>query len=65
MPLLYALLCFGRTNDIPKGDELFGGFLDIGIPWPMESPALSEKDKAAQRLCEFGERLPLFQPPEA
>ncbi len=38
---------------------------EIGIPWPMESPALSEKDKAAQRLCEFGERLPLFQPPEA
>lgn len=34
---------------------------EIGIPWPVEQPELSDRDKAAQRLREFGDRLPLFR----
>ena len=34
---------------------------DLAIPWPVGRPRLSEKDGAAPRLREFGDRLPVFQ----
>jgi len=34
---------------------------DLGIPWPIASPILSEKDRRAPRLCEIDvEKLPRF-----
>jgi dTDP-4-dehydrorhamnose 3,5-epimerase len=32
----------------------------LGIPWPVASPLLSEKDRRAPRLCELMERLPIY-----
>lgn len=35
---------------------------DLNIPWPVEAPLLSEKDKQASRLCEIEpSRLPVFE----
>ena len=35
---------------------------DIGIPWPIEDPQLSDKDAAAPRLCDVDpELLPLYR----
>ena len=31
---------------------------EIGIPWPVRDPILSDRDRAAPRLAEAGERLP-------
>jgi dTDP-4-dehydrorhamnose 3,5-epimerase len=31
---------------------------DVGVEWPLESPLLSERDKAAPRLSEVAETLP-------
>jgi len=33
---------------------------DLGIPWPIESPTLSEKDRRAPRLRDVQERLLVF-----
>ena len=33
---------------------------EIGIPWPLREPLLSERDQAAPRLCEVRERLPRY-----
>jgi dTDP-4-dehydrorhamnose 3,5-epimerase len=33
----------------------------IGIEWPVRDPLLSEKDAAAPRLAELGDRLPVFE----
>ena len=30
---------------------------EIGIPWPLSDPILSERDRAAPRLSELGDRL--------
>lgn len=34
---------------------------DIGIPWPAETPILSDKDREAPRLKEVGERIEIFR----
>lgn len=31
---------------------------EIGIPWPVQEPLLSDRDRAAPRLAEVGGRLP-------
>jgi len=35
---------------------------DIGIPWPIDSPILSEKDRKAPRLKDVGDRLIDYEP---
>lgn len=36
---------------------------DIGIPWPIAAPTISDKDRAGLRLCDVPqERLPRFEP---
>lgn len=35
---------------------------DLAIPWPVERPLLSEKDRSAPRLRDLGDRLPGFRP---
>jgi dTDP-4-dehydrorhamnose 3,5-epimerase len=35
---------------------------DIGIKWPIDSPILSPKDRAASYLRDVQERLPIFEP---
>jgi len=35
---------------------------DIGIDWPLSEPILSERDRAAPRLAELGDRLPAYEP---
>ncbi|KAA3649100.1 MAG: dTDP-4-dehydrorhamnose 3,5-epimerase [Proteobacteria bacterium] len=36
---------------------------DIGIDWPIDSPQLSAKDQAANKLAEFpADKLPTYQP---
>ena len=31
---------------------------DVGVEWPVETPLLSDRDKAAPRLAEVAETLP-------
>lgn len=33
----------------------------IGVEWPLEAPVLSERDRAAPRLAELEDRLPVFE----
>ena len=33
---------------------------DIGIPWPVSNPQLSERDAGGTRLRDFGDRLPQY-----
>ena len=35
---------------------------DLGIPWPIESPILSDKDRSAPRLKDIQDRLLDFEP---
>lgn len=52
-----------KCSDVydPK-DELVIAWNDpeIGIPWPVQSPRLSERDAAAPTLREIGDRLPTY-----
>lgn len=45
------------------GDELAIAWDDpeIGIPWPVETPLLSTRDRAAPRLAEVRDRLPRYE----
>ncbi len=49
-----ALFCYGCTNFYsPEGDgSIRWDDPDLGIPWPVEAPLLSEKDAAAPLLHE-------------
>ncbi len=46
------------------GDELGLAWNDpeIGIPWPIREPLLSEKDRAGKPLAQLLERLPVWEP---
>jgi len=50
------------TNVYHPGDELGVGWDDpqIGIPWPLDHPLLSEKDRAAPWLAEVEDLLPEY-----
>jgi dTDP-4-dehydrorhamnose 3,5-epimerase len=52
------------TDFYDGSDELAVAWDDpeIGISWPITTPVLSEKDKAAPRLSAQLERLPRYQP---
>jgi dTDP-4-dehydrorhamnose 3,5-epimerase len=52
------------TDLYDKSDELAVAWNDpdIGIQWPITTPVLSEKDKAAPRLAAQLDRLPRCQP---
>ncbi len=35
---------------------------EVGIPWPMSDPTLSERDRNAKRLDELTDQLPVYEP---
>jgi dTDP-4-dehydrorhamnose 3,5-epimerase len=53
------------TDFYAPGDELAVAWNDpeLGIAWPLESPALSNRDAAAPRLAEVLNRLPVYGEP--
>ncbi|NQZ96262.1 MAG: dTDP-4-dehydrorhamnose 3,5-epimerase [Myxococcales bacterium] len=52
------------TEFYHPGDELsvLWNDPDLGIPWPIESPILSDKDRSAPRLKDIQDRLLDFEP---
>lgn len=57
---LFAYKCTDRYNGSAEGSMLWND-PEIGIEWPVEDPALSEKDRKAPRLSGLSEeRLPRF-----
>ncbi|MBI4515704.1 MAG: dTDP-4-dehydrorhamnose 3,5-epimerase [Deltaproteobacteria bacterium] len=52
------------TDLYDPGGELHVRWDDpaIGVAWPIADPLLSAKDRAAPRLAEVAERLPLYPP---
>lgn len=58
---LFAYKCTARYNREAEGAILYDD-PEIGIRWPVEAPALSDKDQAAPRLSEMPEeRLPGYR----
>ena len=52
-----------KCTDLYRPDDEIGicwSDPQIGIPWPLEHPMLSEKDRGAPRLAEIGNRLPAY-----
>jgi dTDP-4-dehydrorhamnose 3,5-epimerase len=54
------------TDFYDRGDEITIAWNDpaIGIPWPLDDPILSDKDRAAKTLAEMGDLLPEYEGPE-
>jgi dTDP-4-dehydrorhamnose 3,5-epimerase len=53
------------TDFYDAGDEVTVAWNDpaIGIAWPATAPVLSTKDRAAPRLADLGDRLPVYPGP--
>ena len=51
------------TDVYRRDDEITVAWNDpaIGVEWPVSEPLLSDKDRAAPRLSELTDRLPLFE----
>lgn len=58
---LFAYKCTDLYNPAAEGSVLWND-PDLGIPWPVDAPALSAKDRDGIRLRDFPcERLPRFE----
>ncbi len=58
---LFAYKCTDLYNPAAEGSVLWND-PDLGIPWPIEAPSLSAKDRDGIRLRDFPqERLPRFE----
>ena len=58
---LFAYKCTDLYNPAAEGSVLWND-PDLGIPWPIDAPALSAKDRDGIRLRDFPrERLPRFE----
>lgn len=58
---LFAYKCTDRYNPQAEASVLWND-PDLNIPWPVNEPELSAKDKQAIRLADFApERLPSFE----
>ena len=58
-----ADVAYKCTGFYMPGDELAIAWNDpeIGVPWPLESPVVSERDRKAPRLAEVLELLPRYE----
>ncbi len=54
------------TDFYDRDDEITVAWNDpaIGIPWPVDEPVLSEKDRTAKTLAEMGALLPPYEEAE-
>ena len=54
------------TDFYDRDDEITVAWNDpaIGIPWPVEDPILSDKDRSAKTLAEMAELLPVYEDAE-